>query len=56
MNQYLKNNYVRAVLAKARNIRHGVHIVDIYHDNWCAIWKGGTCNCKPEINIRKVRD
>lgn len=21
----------------------------VYHDNWCAIFKGGVCNCNPDI-------
>jgi hypothetical protein len=23
--------------------------VKVYHDNWCAIFRGGQCNCSPEI-------
>lgn len=26
---------------------------DIYHDKWCAIFKGGACNCDPEIVHRR---
>jgi hypothetical protein len=26
--------------------------VDICHDDWCAIYKGGYCNCDPDINLR----
>ena len=29
-------------------------IIDVYveHDNWCNIFKGGECNCKPNIKMR----
>jgi hypothetical protein len=26
--------------------------VDIYHDSWCAVYKGGYCNCDPDIKLR----
>ena len=26
--------------------------VDIYHDDWCKVHKGGYCNCDPEIKLR----
>jgi hypothetical protein len=26
--------------------------VDIYHDDWCAIYRGGYCNCDPHIRLR----
>ena len=29
-----------------------VHSVDIYHDEWCAVFKGEACDCEPEIKIR----
>jgi hypothetical protein len=27
--------------------------VDICHDDWCAIYQGGYCNCDPDINLRR---
>ena len=29
-------------------------IIDVYmqHDDWCNIFKGGECNCKPDIKIK----
>ena len=30
----------------------GVHHIDIYHDDWCASFRGGACDCEPEIKIR----
>jgi hypothetical protein len=29
----------------------GVHICNIEHDHWCAIYRGGACNCVPDISI-----
>ena len=26
--------------------------VDIYHDDWCRIYRGGYCNCDPEVKLR----
>jgi hypothetical protein len=26
--------------------------VDVCHDDWCAIYQGGYCNCDPEIKLR----
>lgn len=26
--------------------------VDVYHDDWCRINRGGYCNCNPEIKVR----
>ena len=23
----------------------------IYHDDWCAIFRGGYCNCDPDIEV-----
>ena len=30
-----------------------VACVTIAHDNWCAINRGGYCNCDPEIRLPK---
>jgi hypothetical protein len=29
-----------------------VNEVDICHDDWCRIYRGGYCNCEPEIRLR----
>nr|MBC7245426.1 hypothetical protein [Chloroflexota bacterium] len=31
----------------------GVHDVDVYHDDWCAIFRGGWCNCDPWIRVHE---
>jgi hypothetical protein len=25
--------------------------IDICHDDWCRIYRGGYCNCNPEIKL-----
>jgi len=27
--------------------------VDVYHDDNCGIWKGGPCDCKPDLVAKK---
>ncbi len=29
-----------------------VGMVEVRHDDWCGIWKGGACNCEPELAVR----
>lgn len=33
---------------KLGTLRH----IDIFHDDWCAIFKGGECNCNPDVLLR----
>ena len=27
-------------------------LVDIYHDDWCGIYRGGYCDCDPEVELQ----
>jgi hypothetical protein len=27
--------------------------ITVRHDPWCSIWRGGRCNCNPEIGPNK---
>jgi len=29
----------------------GLYHAIIHHDSWCAIYKGGGCNCTPDISV-----
>jgi len=55
-----KPNYIRALKAAIRSGKlktaagQVVHI-DVAHDDWCAIFKGGICNCDPEVSFRPAR-
>ena len=31
--------------------RPGITHVVFYHDKWCRIYGGRTCNCKPDVRI-----
>ena len=51
MKQGKEPNYaaaVRRALGSAQ-IPPGFHNVQILHDGWCAIFRGGACDCNPEI-------
>jgi hypothetical protein len=32
----------------------GLHMVTIYHDDWCGIFAGTRCNCDPDITLSAV--
>ena len=40
-----------AALAASMN-EGGLHIVNVLHDDWCSIWKGGPCDCNPDVAVR----
>lgn len=46
-------HYLQKITATARQLQlaPGVHIVQVRHDDWCSIWRGGECNCEPEIGM-----
>lgn len=29
-----------------------VQHIDVLHDDWCSIFNGGRCDCKPDIRLR----
>jgi hypothetical protein len=47
-------NYMRDILAIAPELEPGVTVVEIYHDDWCDGFKGGACNCNPDIKMRRI--
>jgi hypothetical protein len=54
----MKHNYYKklmALYAAEKLPRRGLSEVDILHDDWCAIYTGGYCNCQPEIRVRPWR-
>jgi hypothetical protein len=30
----------------------GVHVLDVTHEDWCAIYQGKTCDCDPDVKLR----
>ena len=33
----------------------GLYHLDVYHDDNCAIWQGGACDCDPVLKVRDQR-
>jgi hypothetical protein len=34
----------------------GVSMVNVYHDDWCDIYKGLECSCEPDITFTPEED
>jgi hypothetical protein len=53
---YRQHHYVAKMAALVQRERldlvPGVHHVSIAHDEWCAIFHGGACNCDPTVTLR----
>jgi len=48
------DNYMAPLLKVAEGTHKGsVAEVTIRHDDWCAIWRGGRCDCKPIVKVEK---
>jgi hypothetical protein len=45
------DNYLGKLIATVQgsNQGAGVHLVEVRHDLWCAIFRGGRCNCDPYV-------
>jgi hypothetical protein len=41
----------RITAALGSSITPGVHIANVEHDSTCAIYRGGDCNCVPDISV-----
>lgn len=54
-----RHNYIKKLkkmqLDGKLPIEIGVTHVSIFHDNWCAIYSGGFCNCDPDIRVVPYR-
>jgi hypothetical protein len=51
----MKHNYMKKLMELYENgklPRVGLNLVDTYHDDGCAIYRGGRCNCDPDIEVR----
>jgi len=47
-------NYLPKILAA--KLKPGLTHAYVFHDEWCAVFKGGPCNCNPEIEMRGEGD
>jgi hypothetical protein len=48
-------DYVRHLpeVDPATQLAPGVYHRVLYHDDWCGIYKGLECNCKPDVQLFK---
>jgi hypothetical protein len=47
------HNYEKKILAAGLTTPRGsASTFDVLHDDWCDIYRGGFCNCDPEIRMR----
>ena len=46
----LPHNYLERILRylEQTTLKSGGHI-KVSHDDWCAVFKGGGCNCNPDV-------
>ena len=56
MSNHKRHNYKKVIdqavtAGKVPMIPGTVAIMHTYHDDWCAFWTGGACNCEPEIEL-----
>jgi hypothetical protein len=50
-----KHNYYKKLMKlvnRSKLPRARLSEVDVYHDDWCRIYRGGYRNCDPEIKFR----
>ena len=56
MDDAAKHNYMKKLLklqAEGKLPKVGVNEVDVAHDDWCQVYRGGYCNCDPDIWLRR---
>jgi len=54
--KWVRHNYSARLLELAAEgvLEEGKgYITEIRHDDWCAIWGGGICNCDPDIEVEE---
>lgn len=47
-------NYVHAIASEVEGgrIPPGVHVMNVFHDKWCALLNGkGLCDCAPDVKL-----
>lgn len=52
--QFGQHSYQRPLIEFAQRLHPEpgtVTRISVCHDTWCAIYKGGYCNCNPEIRV-----
>jgi hypothetical protein len=53
--QYRLSPYVARIqqMFELGRLKQGVTKIQVAHDDSCAIWGGGRCDCDPEISIKE---
>jgi hypothetical protein len=50
-----QHNYVRKIeyLWRTGAIPRegGLHLLTVWHDDWCGVYQGKRCNCNPDIRL-----
>ena len=54
----LKHNYMKKMekMVKEGKLvvpKGGLHLLNVEHDDWCKCYKGGRCNCDPNISLHE---
>ena len=49
-NYVRKLHYLYRIRALPKDI--GLHLVTVYHDDWCGIYHEKRCDCNPDIKLR----
>jgi len=45
--------HILALNARDKDIRAlGLYHINVYHDEWCSIFRGGDCTCEPAVVVR----
>ncbi len=51
-----KHNYFKKLLelyCQDKSTTPDLYVVDVYHDDWCAVHRGQYCNCDPDVELRR---
>ena len=51
-----QHNYLPKLLAmyeRGEIARVGLQEVNVYHDDWCGIYKNAWCDCDPDVELKK---
>jgi hypothetical protein len=57
MQNLMKRNYykkLQKLFDQGKIPAMSLTMVDIHHDDWCAVYRGKYCNCDPEIKLRNL--
>jgi hypothetical protein len=46
-------NYTDRIRSLANGLGVGAHVINVLHDDDCAIFRSNPCNCDPEVSIRE---